>query len=81
MQDFYDLIDIYATLHDIDRGEALHLWYRGALGVEELLEAMLEDEGIFGYTEKIMRSVRLLGTRSIKDHKVDPWQEGADQHG
>jgi len=75
MEDFYSIIDTYATLHDIDRAEALHLWYRGSIGVEELLEATLEDEGIFGYAQKIIRTVRLLGARSIKDHKVDPWKE------
>lgn len=75
MQDFYDIIDTYATLHGIDRAEALHQWYRGSIGVEELLEAILEDEGIFGYTQQIIRTVRLLGAQSIKDHNVDPWKE------
>ena len=74
MENFYDIIDTYATLHDIDRSEVLHLWYRGTIGVEELLEATLEDEGIFGYTQRIMRTVRLLGDRSIKDHNVNPWK-------
>jgi len=80
MQDFYDLIDTYATLNNIDRAEVLHLWYRGSIGVEELLNAVLEDEGIFGYTQRIMCTVRLLGARCIKDHNLDPWKEGADHH-
>lgn len=75
MQDFYDIIDTYATLRDIDRAEALNLWYRRSIDVEDLLKALLEDEGIFGYTQQIIRTVRILGDRSIKDHKVDPWKE------
>lgn len=78
MEDFYDLLDTYASIHHIDRNETLYLWYRGTIGVEELLETMLEDEGIFGYTQRIMRTVRLLGARSIKDHGTDPWKEGAE---
>lgn len=74
MENFYDIIDTYATLHNIDRAEALHLWYRGTIGVEDLLEATLENEGIFGYTQRIMHTVLLLWDRSIKDHNVNPWK-------
>ncbi len=75
MEDFYDIIDAYATQHNFDKSDVLDLWYQGTLGVEELLEAVLKEEGIFGYTQIITRTVRLLATRSRQDHRKDPWKE------
>ena len=75
MQDFYDIIDVYATQHDFDKSDVLDLWYQGTLGVEELLEAVLEEEGIFGYTQIITRTVRVLGAQSRQDRGKDPWKE------
>ena len=73
MMDFYDLIDTYATLHDMSKHEALHLWNRGSITATDLLEADLNDEGIFGYTEHLINVIKILGDRSIKDEKGNPW--------
>lgn len=73
MMDFYDLIDTYAQLHDIDKNEALHLWYRGSINAADLLQAELENEGIYGYTEHLINVIRVLGDRSKKDGKGNPW--------
>ena len=75
MEDFYTILDTYAQQHNLEPAAALEQWYRGGIGVQELLEAMLEDEGIFGYTSLILRTVRTLGAQSRKDHGVDPWKE------
>lgn len=74
-QDFYDILDTYAMQHNMEPAAALEQWYRGGIGVQELLEATLEDEGIFGYADRIIRTVRVLGARSRKDHGEDPWKE------
>lgn len=73
MVDFYDLIDIYAGLHDIDKTEALHLWYRGAINAEDLLDAFLEDQGIFGYSSILISTIKTLAFQSKRDGKGDPW--------
>ena len=73
MMDFYDLIDTYAELHDMDRAEALHLWYRGSIDAADLLEADLENEGIFGYRGHLVNVIKCLGAQSEKDHKRNPW--------
>lgn len=65
--DFYDLLDTYAELHDIDRAEALHLWYRGAINAGDLIEADLENEGIYGYREHLMNMIRVLDKQLKKD--------------
>lgn len=70
---FYDLIDTYAALNKIDKAEALHLWYRGNITARDLLEATLEDEGIFGYTEMLVNVIKTLGFQSMKDGKGNPW--------
>lgn len=71
--DFYDLIDTYAELHDMDKEEVLHLWYRGAISAADLLEADLENEGIFGYREHLVDVIKCLGKRAQKDHGMNPW--------
>lgn len=73
MRDFYDLIDTYAQLHEMDRAEVLHQWYRGGIDAGDLLEADLEDEGIFGYREHLMGTIKILMEQSMKDHKKNPW--------
>lgn len=73
--DFYDLIDTYAQLHNMDKAEALHQWYRGGIDAVDLLAADLENEGIFGYTEHLVNVIRVLGRRSVKDEKGDPWND------
>ena len=75
MQDFYDIINIYAEHNDIDPGEARALWRYGRISVENLLNAVLEEEGIFGYTSKIIDIVRILGAQSRQDRGKDPWKE------
>lgn len=74
MMEFYDLIDTYADLHDIDRAEVLHLWYRGSITAADLLEADLENEGIFGYREHLINVIKVLGAQAQKDHKQNPWE-------
>ena len=76
MANFYDLIDTYAQLHNIDKAEALHLWYRGNINAEDLLEAVLEDEGIFGYTTILINVIKTLAFQSKRDGKEDPWAPG-----
>lgn len=73
MMDFYDLIDTYAQLHDISKDEVLHLWYRGSINTTDLLEADLNNEGIFGYTEHLINVIKVLGHQSQKDGKGNPW--------
>ena len=75
MQDFYDIINIYAEHNDINPGEARALWRYGRISVEDLLNAVLEEEGIFGYTSKIIDTVRILGAQSRQDRGEDPWKE------
>ena len=75
MENFYDIIEIYAEHKGISPGEVRVSWRYGTLSVEELLNAVLEEEGIFGYTQKIIRTVRILGARSRQDRGEDPWKE------
>ena len=75
MEDFYTILELYADQHNMEPAAALEQWYRGGITVEELLEAALEEEGIFGYANQIIRTVRILGSRSIQDHNTDPWKE------
>lgn len=75
MMDFYDIIDTYAQLHNMDRAEVLHLWYRGGIYAADLLEADLENEGIFGYREHLINVIKCLGTQAQKDHKSNPWAD------
>lgn len=75
MVEFYELIDTYAELHDIDRAEVLHLWYRGSITAADLLEADLENEGIFGYREHILNVIKCLGAQAQKDHGQNPWMD------
>lgn len=75
MMDFYDLIDTYAQLNGIDKNEVLHLWYRGVIGPEELLQAWLNDEGIYGYKDSLVRIIKTLGAQSRKDGLGDPWND------
>lgn len=71
---FYDLIDIYATLHGYDRNEVLHLWYRGFIDATSLLAAWLEDEGIFGYSDSLITVIRVLGSQAKRDFMENPWE-------
>ena len=73
MIDFYDLIDTYAELHDMDKSDVLDLWYRGGINAADLLKADLENEGIFGYREHLINVIKVLGARSQKDHNQNPW--------
>lgn len=70
---FYDLINTYATLNNIDKSEVLHLWYRGVITAEDLLNAALEDEGIFGYTSTLVSIIKTLGFQSQRDGFGNPW--------
>lgn len=74
MFNFYDLIDTYATLNKIEKAEVLHLWYRGCITAEDLLNAYLEDEGIIGYTDTLVRIIKTLAFQSIRDGHEDPWK-------
>ena len=74
MFDFYDLIDTYATLNHLDRAETLHLWYRGNITAEDLLNAYLEDEGIFGYTDTLVKIIKMLNHQSKRDGHEAPWE-------
>lgn len=74
MKDFYDLIDIYATMNQIDKNEALHLWYRGRINALDLMQAYLEDEGIVGYENDIIQVLRVITEQARKDQKcIDIW--------
>lgn len=73
MMNFYDLIDTYAQLNHIDKHEVLHLWYRGTISPEDLLQAWLNDEGIYGYKDHIVSIIKILGAKSKKDGLGDPW--------
>ena len=73
MPDFYNLIDTYASINNMDKSDVLHLWYRGAITAADLLEADLENEGIFGYREHLINVIRVLEERTQKDHKCNPW--------
>lgn len=73
MVNFYDIIDTYADLHHMDKSEVLHLWYRGSIDAKDLLEADLENEGIFGYLEHILDIMKTLQHRSQKDGHGNPW--------
>lgn len=73
MANFYDLIDTYAMLNGIDKNEALHLWYRGVIGPEELLQAWLNNEGIYGYKDSLVSIIKTLGFQSQRDGFGNPW--------
>lgn len=65
--DFYKLLDTYATLNNIDRNEALHQWYRGNLDAGNLLEAFLNDEGIFGYRDTLVKIIKILNAANARN--------------
>lgn len=73
MPDFYDLIDTYASINNMDKSDVLDLWYRGTITAADLLEADLKNEGIFGYREHLINVIRVLEERTQKDHKRNPW--------
>ena len=75
MMDFYDLLDTYAQLNNIDRAEALHLWYRESIDTTDLLKACLEDEGIIGYEYHLINIITALTKQATKDKKYCPWME------
>lgn len=74
MFNFWDLIDTYATLNGIGKAEAIHLWYKGCITAEDLLDAYLKDEGIIGYTDTLVRIIKTLAFQSIRDGHEDPWK-------
>lgn len=74
MFNFYKLIDIYAEYHEIDKSEALHLWYRGNITAEELLKTYLENEGIFGYGDTLVSIIKTLAFQSKRDGHDNPWE-------
>lgn len=74
MYNFYKLIDTYAELNNIDRAEALHLWYRGNITAEDLLDAYLKNEGILGYTDTLVSIIKTLAFQSIRDGHEEPWK-------
>lgn len=74
MFNFYKLIDIYAEANNLDKAAVLELWYRGNITAEDLLNAYLEDEGIFGYTDTLVRIIKTLAFQSIRDGHDDPWK-------
>ena len=66
MMDFYNLLDIYAELNEIDTEEALQLWYRGTLTPRALIQAYLNNEGIYGYTDSIIQVFRILQEKTAE---------------
>ena len=74
MINFYDLIDTYATMNDIDQSEVLHMWYRGAIDAGDLLKAWLENEGIYGYTDYLIAVIKTLNTATKEDNLYNPWK-------
>ena len=73
MANFYDLIDTYADIHHMDKSEVLHLWYRGVVTAIDLLEADLENEGIYGYSDHLVNVIKTLGFQSQRDGFGNPW--------
>lgn len=71
---FYDLIEIYASLHGMDNNDVLHLWCRGSIDATSLLAAWLEDEGIFDYADSLITVIRVLGSQAKRDHNENPWE-------
>lgn len=67
--DIYNLLDIYADRNDIDKAEALHQWYRGNISERDLITAYLNEEGIFGYTNEIIKVFAILQEKSIEPIK------------
>lgn len=74
MFNFYKLIDIYAEVNDLDKTTVLHLWYRGNITAEDLLNAYLEYEGIIGYTDTLVKIIKTLAFQSIRDGHDNPWK-------
>lgn len=70
---FYDILDTYARINDIDKSEALHQYYRGAITPEAMLRAVLEEEGIFGYSEYLIDVIKTLGFHHQKEGFENPW--------
>ena len=73
MINFYDILDIYAEVNDMDKSDALHQYYRGAITPESILKAVLENEGIFGYGEYIIEVIKTLGFHHQKEGFGNPW--------
>lgn len=73
--DFYDLLDTYAQLNNIDPAEALHLWYRESIDTTDLLKAYLEYEGIMGYEYTLINIITTLTKQAAKDKKYCPWMD------
>ena len=51
--DLEDLLSIYAEQNSISIDEAFEWYNRGRIPKVSLLEAYLEEEGIFGYTSAL----------------------------
>ena len=73
MISFYDILDIYAEVNNMDKSEALHQYYRGAITPENILAAVLENEGIFGYNQHLIEVIKTLGFHHQKEGMGNPW--------
>lgn len=70
---FYDVLDIYAEVNNLDKSEALHQYNRGAVTPESILKAVMENEGIYGYGEYLICVIKTLGFHHQKEGFGNPW--------
>lgn len=57
---FVDICKAYAELHDMNAVEVINQFNKGLITQHELFDAFLQNEGIFGYTQKIITAFRCV---------------------
>lgn len=55
-----DICKAYGEMHDLGTKEVFDLYLDGAISQYELLDGFLQNEGIFGYTQKIITAMRCV---------------------
>ena len=55
---FVDICKAYAEVHGMNTVEVINQHNKGLITQYELFDAFLQNEGIFGYTQKIISAFR-----------------------
>ena len=55
-----DICKAYGELHDLKTKEVFDLYLDGGISKYEVLNGYLENEGIIGYTERIISAMRCV---------------------
>lgn len=55
-----DICKAYGEMHGLGTKEVFDLYLNGNISQYELMNSFLENEGIFGYTQKIITAMRCV---------------------